>query len=164
MLRVFLAGVAAGLIVLAVLQGLGVVKLAPKALLPMADIIGGLFLGAGIALARACLGMALARIGAGYRDAWATLVGRLLGAPLAFTYLEPALAAWLRIAGKGRLMLDTVTGLPFWALALGFVALLILALVGLEKWRSWREELGPEADGLMPPAKQLLLQGHLFAR
>lgn len=85
-------------------------------------------------------------------------------APLAFTYLEPALAAWLRIAGQGRLMLDMVTGLPFWALALGCVALLILALVGLEKWRSWREELGPEADGLMPPAKQLLLQGNLFAR
>ena len=80
MLRVFLAGVA-GLIVLAVLQGLGVVKLAPKALLPMADIIGGLFLGAGIALAGACPGTVLAQIGAGYRDAWATLVGRLLGAP-----------------------------------------------------------------------------------
>jgi len=163
MLRVFLAGVAAGLIVLAVLHGFGLVKLAPKALLPMADIVGGLFLGAGIALAGACPGTVLAQIGAGYRDAWATLAGGLLGA-LAFTYLEPGLAPWLRIAGQGRLTLDMVTGLPFWALALGFAALLILALVGLEKWRSWREELGPEADGVMPPAEQPLPQGHLSAR
>ena len=163
MLRVFLAGVAAGLIVLAALHGFGLVKLAPKALLPMADIVGGLFLGAGIALAGACPGTVLAQIGAGYRDAWATLAGGLLGA-LTFTYLEPGLAPWLRVAGQGRLTLDMVTGLPFWALALGFAATLILALVGLEKWRSWREEVGPEADGLLPPADQGLPQGSLPAR
>jgi hypothetical protein len=163
MLRVFLAGVAAGLIVLAALHGFGLVKLAPKALLPMADIVGGLFLGAGIALAGACPGTVLAQIGAGYRDAWATLAGGLLGA-LTFTYLEPGLAPWLRVAGQGRLTLDMVTGLPFWALALGFAATLILALVGLGKWRSWREEVGPEADGLLPPANQGLPQGSLPAR
>ena len=162
MLRVFLAGVAAGLMVLAALHGFGWIKLAPKALLPMADIVGGLFLGAGIALAGACPGTVLAQIGAGYRDAWATLAGGLLGA-LAFTYLEPGLAPWLRIAGQGRLTLDVVTGLPFWALALGFAALLILALFGLEKWRSWREEIGPEADGMMPTAETPLPSGKVSA-
>lgn len=150
MLRVFLAGVAAGLVVLAVMTGFGWAKLAPKALLPMADIAGGLLLGVGIALAGACPGTVLAQIGAGYKDAWFTLLGGILGAT-AFTYAEPTLRPVLQVAGQGRLTLDTVTGVPFWMLALGFAAVLVLALVGLERWRPWREEIGENADGLMPP-------------
>ena len=75
-------GVAMGLVVLAALTGFGLAKLAPKATLPVADLLGGLLLGAGIALAGACLGTVLAQIGAGYRDAWFTLAGGLLGAGL----------------------------------------------------------------------------------
>ncbi|WP_211847779.1 YeeE/YedE thiosulfate transporter family protein [Neoroseomonas eburnea] len=150
MLRVFLAGVAAGLVVLAVLTGFGWAKLSPKALLPMADIAGGLVLGAGIALAGACPGTVLAQIGAGYKDAWFTLAGGILGA-LAFTYAEPHLAPVLQVAGQGKLTLDMVTGVPFWMLALGFAVVLVLALVGLERWRPWRQEIGENADGLMPP-------------
>ena len=150
MLRVFLAGVAAGLVVLAVMTGFGWARLAPKALLPVADIAGGLLLGVGIALAGACPGTVLAQIGAGYRDAWFTLAGGILGA-LAFTYAEPALQPVLRLAGQGRLTLDLVTGQPFWMLALGFAALLVAALVALERWRPWREETGADADGLLPP-------------
>lgn len=150
MLRVFLAGVAAGLVVLAVMTGFGWAKLSPKALLPMADIAGGLLLGVGIALAGACPGTVLAQIGAGYKDAWFTLLGGILGAT-AFTYAEPTLRPLLQLAGQGRLTLDTVTGVPFWMLALGFAAVLVLALVGLERWRPWRQEIGENADGLMPP-------------
>ena len=150
MLRVFLAGVAAGLVVLAVMTGFGWATLAPKALLPMADIAGGLVLGVGIALAGACPGTVLAQIGAGYKDAWFTLLGGILGAT-AFTYAEPTLRPVLQMAGQGRLTLDTVTGVPFWILALGFAAVLVAALVGLERWRSWRQEIGEDADGLMPP-------------
>ncbi|HWT10245.1 MAG TPA: YeeE/YedE thiosulfate transporter family protein [Roseomonas sp.] len=150
MLRVFLAGVAAGLVVLAVMTAFGWVRLSPKALLPMADIAGGLLLGVGIALAGACPGTVLAQIGAGYKDAWFTLLGGILGA-LAFTYAEPALRPVLDMAGQGKLTLDMVTGVPFWMLALGFAAILVLALVGLERWRPWRGELGAEADGLLPP-------------
>lgn len=151
MLRVFLAAVAAGLVVLAVLHGGGFVRLAPKATLPVADLAGGLILGVGIALAGACPGTVLAQIGAGYRDAWVTLAGGLLGA-LVFTYAEPGLAPWLNLAGQGRLTLHEVWGAPFWLLALGFAAVLALALVALERWRSWREELGGDADGLLPPS------------
>lgn len=150
MLRVFLAGVAAGLVVLAIMTGFGWARLAPKALLPMADIAGGLLLGVGIALAGACPGTVLAQIGAGYKDAWFTLAGGILGA-VAFTYAEPALRPVLQMAGQGRLTLDVVTGVPFWMLAVGFAALLVAALAALERWRPWREEVGAEADGLMPP-------------
>ena len=69
MLKVFLSAVATGAVVLAVLNGFGYVKLHPKAVLYAADIVGGLILGAGITLAGACPGTALAQIGVGYRDA-----------------------------------------------------------------------------------------------
>src|SRR5689334_411251 len=88
MLKVFLTAVATGAVVLAVLNGLGFVKLQPKAALYAADIVGGLILGAGIALAGACPGTTLAQIGAGYRDAIFTLVGGLTGA-VTFSYAQP---------------------------------------------------------------------------
>jgi uncharacterized protein len=59
MLKVFLAAVITGLIVLAVLNGAFGVKLSLKPLLYKADIVGGLILGAGIALAGACPGTTL---------------------------------------------------------------------------------------------------------
>ena len=87
MLKVFLTAVATGALVLAALNGFGFVKLQPKAALYAADIIGGLVLGAGIALAGACPGTTLAQIGVGYRDALFTLAGGgfhgfLFGPPL----------------------------------------------------------------------------------
>ena len=48
MLKVFLTAVATGAVVLAVLNGFGFVKLAPKAALYYADVAVGLILGAGI--------------------------------------------------------------------------------------------------------------------
>src|SRR5512139_3636090 len=87
MLKVFLSAVATGAVVLALLNGFGVVKLQPKAALYAADIVGGLILGPGIALAGACPGTILAQIGAGYRDALFTLVGGIAGA-VAYSYVE----------------------------------------------------------------------------
>lgn len=54
MLKVFLTAVATGAVVIAALHGFGLVKLAPKATFYAADVVGGLMLGAGIALAGAC--------------------------------------------------------------------------------------------------------------
>lgn len=150
MLKIFLAGVAAGLVVIGSLVATGLSGLHPKPALWTADIVGGLILGAGIALAGACPGTTLAQIGAGYRDAWFTLAGGLLGA-LTFTYLEPTLRPVLLAGAAGKLTLDKVLGVPFPWLAFGFAALIVIALVALERWRSWREEIGANADGLLPP-------------
>lgn len=150
MLKIFLSGVAAGLVIIGALVATGLSGLHPKAALWTADIVGGLILGAGIALAGACPGTTLAQIGAGYRDAWFTLAGGLSGA-LAFTYLEPTLRPVLLAGGAGKLTLDKVLGVPFPWLALGTAALIVVALVALERWRSWREEIGADADGLLPP-------------
>lgn len=145
MLKVFLSAVATGLVVLAALNGFGVVKLAPKATLYTADMVGGLILGVGIALAGACPGTVLAQVGAGYRDAWATLLGGLCGA-LAFSYLEPMLRPWID-GGPGKLTLDQLVGLPFWQTALIAAVVILALLFGLESWRPWQDDVGAEADG-----------------
>jgi len=146
MLKVFLTAVATGAVVLAALNGFGIVKLAPKAAMYYADVIGGLILGAGIALAGACPGTTLAQIGAGYRDALFTLVGGLFGA-VAYSYAEPLLSKTLLGQSSGKLIFSQLIGIPYWAAALGLAAVLALALVALETWRPWRDELGHDDDG-----------------
>ena len=149
MLKMFLSVVITGLIVLSVLVGFGFAKLAPKATLFAADIVGGAILGVGIVIAGACPGTVLAQIGTGYKDAIFTFVGGLFGA-LLFTYLEPNLLKPVLTSGTyGKLTLDQVLGLPFPAVALSFAAILIGFLVWLEKVSPWQGEIGPKADGLV---------------
>ncbi|MBL8805547.1 MAG: YeeE/YedE family protein [Rhodospirillales bacterium] len=147
MLKVFLTAVITGLVVLSVLHGAGLVKLAPKATLFTADIVGGLLLGAGIALAGACPGTVFAQLGAGYRDARYTFLGALAGAAT-FIYLEPALAPYISKGGPGKLMFHTLFDLPYVPVALGFAAVLVAGLLALERWRPWRADLGTGYDGV----------------
>ncbi len=149
MLKVFLTAVATGAVVLAVLNGFGVVKLQPKAALYAADLIGGFTLGIGIALAGACPGTTLAQIGAGYRDAFFTLAGGLAGA-VAFAYAQPWLATTFLAGGDGKITFTELAGVPYWTGALALAAVLVLGLVALERWRPWREELGRDLDGELP--------------
>ncbi|MDI4663420.1 YeeE/YedE family protein [Xanthobacter autotrophicus] len=152
MLKVFLTAVATGAVVLAALHGFGLIKLAPKATFYAADIVGGLVLGIGIALAGACPGTVLAQIGAGYRDAIFTLVGGIAGA-VAFGYAEPALAPLLLTGGPGKLTFMDLTGVSYPVLSVGFAAVLVVVLVLLERWRPWRAELGADVDGDFGPAE-----------
>ena len=146
MLKVFLTAVATGAIVLAALNGFGFVKLQPKAALYAADIVGGLVLGVGIALAGACPGTVLTQIGAGYRDALFTLLGGLSGA-VAYSYAEPAFKGTMLTAGGGKIILSDLMTVPYWLAALVLAGLLIAALVALEWWRPWRQEIGRDVDG-----------------
>ena len=149
MLKIFLTAVTTGLVVFAVLNGLGIVRVSPKAAIWGADIVGGLMLGAGITLAGGCPGTIWAQAGAGYRDAWFTLAGGILGA-IAFIYAEPTLRPLIQWGASGRITVATETGAPFWILALGLAALLVSLLVALERWRPWRAEIGANADGMLP--------------
>lgn len=146
MLKVFLAAVATGCVVLAVLNGAFGVKLSLKPLLYKANIIGGLILGAGIALSGACPGTTLAQIGAGYRDAWFTLLGGLAGA-LFYGYLDAPITALFAETGP-KAGFDQLFAVPFWIAALTFAGLLVVVLFALESWRPWRSELGRDLDGL----------------
>lgn len=146
MLRIFLAAVITGLIVLAVLNGAFGIKLSPKPLLLRADLIGGLILGAGITLAGACPGTTLAQIGAGYRDAWFTLAGGIAGA-LTYGYLDGTITAMFAETGT-VIRFDQVLGLPFWAAAAALAIALAAVLAALEAWRPWRNEIGRDFDGI----------------
>lgn len=146
MVKMFLAAVITGLVVLAVMNGIFGVKLGLKPLLYKADIIGGLILGAGIALAGACPGTTLAQIGAGYRDAWFILLGGIAGA-LTYGYLDAPITAFFAEKGP-KVGFDKLAGLPFWLTALILAAVLVGVLVLLEGWRPWRDEVGRDADGL----------------
>lgn len=149
MLKVFLTAVATGAVVLAVLNGLGYVKLQPKAAAYGADLVGGLLLGAGISLAGACPGTTLAQVGAGYRDALFTLVGGLFGA-VAYSYAQPALANTFLGQSGPKLVITSVVGVPYWIGAVALVAVIIVVLVVLETWSPWTNEMGTDVDGDIP--------------
>jgi hypothetical protein len=146
MLKVFLSAVATGAIALGVMNGLGLVSLSPKAALYGSDLVGGLILGTGIALAGACPGTVLAQIGAGYRDALFALLGGLLGA-IAFSYAEPSLSQTMLAQGAGKITFADLFGIPYWVGAFVLAAILVITLVTLERWRPWRTELGRDFDG-----------------
>ena len=150
MLKVFLTAVATGAVVLALLNGFGIVKLQPKAALYAADIVGGLLLGVGITLAGACPGTTLAQIGAGYRDALFTLLGGLCGA-VAFSYAQPALSKTFLAQGGGKLIFTDLFGVPYWIGALVLAAVLIVILIVMEAWKPWRYDLGNDVDGDIAP-------------
>jgi hypothetical protein len=145
MAKMFLTAIATTMLVVAVLTGIGVAEMHPKADLYPAVIAGGLIFGAGMALTGACPGTVLAQIGAGYKDAWFTVAGGILGA-MAYGYMEPYLSQMNN--GPGKITLADTFGIPFWILALISVALIAVFLFLLEKWRPWREDLGDDYDGV----------------
>jgi hypothetical protein len=147
MLKVFLAAVITGLIVLAVMNGVFGVRLSLKPLLYKADLFGGLILGVGIALAGACPGTTMAQIGAGYRDAIFVLFGGLAGA-LTYGYFDAPITTFFAERGD-KVGFDQLLGLPFWMVAIGFAVVLAMLLWGLESYQSWRNETGRDKDGLM---------------
>lgn len=150
MLKIFLAAVITGLVVLAVLNGMFGVKLSLKPLLWKADIIGGLVLGVGIAIAGACPGTSLAQVGAGYKDALFVVAGGIAGA-LFYGYNDAAITGWFAEKGD-KIGFDQMLGLLFWSEALLFAAALAGFLVVLERATSWRNEIGTSFDGVPPVA------------
>ena len=147
MLKVFLAAVVTGLVVLAVMNGFFGIKLSLKPLLVRADLIGGLILGVGIALAGACPGTTLAQIGAGYRDAWFILLGGLAGA-VVYGYFDTPITALLAETGD-KVGFDRLLGLPFWVAAIGSAVVLSGILFVLERRWPWRDEIGRDVDGVL---------------
>jgi hypothetical protein len=153
MLKVFLTAVAAGAVVLAILNGFGFVKLAPKATLYAADLAGGVILGSGIALAGACPGTVLAQIGAGYRDAIVTLIGGLAGA-VAYSYAEPTLSKSVFGVSSGKLLLNELVGIPYWQGALALAACCVAILILLERAFPTSREYGGDVDGNLECAER----------
>ncbi len=147
MLKMFLTATATGLVVLAIMNGVYGFALHPKATFVLANALGGGILGVGIVLAGACPGTLLAQIGAGYKDAWFALAGAIAGT-MAFGYIQPVIKPYLYGDGLGKLRLDVLMGVPFWAMALIFAAVLVAGLVALERYRPWYKDIGCDVDGI----------------
>lgn len=148
MLKMLLAAVATSLVVLAVLHGSGLVQLSVKPALVGNMIVGGLLLGVGIVMTGSCPGTAAAQIGAGYKDAWATVIGGLIGASI-YGYNQAAIDKALDWSGIGlgnwgKLTLPDLVpgGFVVWALALA--AAMVVVLVALERAFPWRSELAAD--------------------
>jgi uncharacterized membrane protein YedE/YeeE len=98
-----------------------------------ADIVGGLLLGIGIVLAGACPGTVFAQIGAGYKDAWVTLLGAITGA-LFYAKFKPFLQTLLGTSWPNeKLTLDGLLACPFWVIALIFIGFIVFILFLIEK-------------------------------
>jgi len=144
MMKMLFAAVATSLVVLAVLHGFGFVKLSVKAAMVGNMVVGGLLLGVGIVMTGACPGTAAAQLGAGYKDPWATILGGLIGAAI-YGYNQPAIDKALDWSGIGLgnwgklTLVDLVPG-GFVAWALGVAAVLVVAMILLERAFPWREE------------------------
>ena len=141
MLKVFLTAIATGLVVFALFFWLGFDRLSWKATIIGSDVIGGLLLGVGVALAGACPGTVFAQIGAGYKDAFATLCGAIVGA-LVYAETKPLLKSVLPAQWpSNKLTIDSLLGLPFWATAAGIFFFLIAVLLLIEKNYPWKNEI-----------------------
>jgi hypothetical protein len=140
MLKVFLTAIATGLLIFSFFSLLGFDRLSWKITIVPYDIVGGLLLGFGIALAGACPGTVVAQIGAGYKDAWITFFGAIAGA-LAFIKIKPFLPQLLGNPWPHeKLTLDAFLGFPFALTALGLACCIALCLYGIEQKFPWRND------------------------
>lgn len=148
MLKVFLTAIMTSLVVFALFFGLGFERLNWKVTIYSADIIGGLLLGIGIALAGACPGTLFAQIGAGYKDSIATFFGALAGATT-FIQLRPWLSTvLLNNSPKEKLTVDAMLNLSFTTTACILLCIFALTIGGLEACKPWKKDLGNNFDGL----------------
>jgi uncharacterized membrane protein YedE/YeeE len=147
LIKVWFSAIATALIGVTLLHEFGVITLHPQPVRLIADIAGGLLVGAGMTLAGGCPAMIMAQIGAGYRDAWFVVLGGI-GGVAAFSMLEPLLRPLLT-GGRGALTLVDLSATPFPALAVAIAVALFACIMALERLRPWRLDIGLHADGIL---------------
>jgi uncharacterized membrane protein YedE/YeeE len=131
MLKVFLSAIATGLVLYSILFSLGFERIAWKITILQKDVLGGLLLGVGIVLAGACPGTVFAQIGAGYKDAYFTLFGAVVGAYL-YQSLSPLLSQFFTPCPNEILCLENLINLPFTVVAFSLALLIIGILYVIE--------------------------------
>ncbi len=145
----FWVAIVVSMVGFAALDRLGVVKLNPKPFFWMNAFAGGIVFGAGTVLAGGCVSGCLYKAAAGNLNSIMGLLGiplgvaMVLGGPL--SGVNRALKRFLvKAPGGGPVTLGTLTGLPFWLLALVIAA---LTLLGVLWWRARHPKREP-AEGL----------------
>jgi uncharacterized membrane protein YedE/YeeE len=111
---------------------------------PAVVLAGAAMLGAGMTLAGSCPGMVLIQVGSGITNSLFTIAGCFSGA-LLYGALEPYLKNAKNYAQnanlKKELWLDSVTGIRFPLLSLGFAAVLSSMVMIIEKAIPWTQEV-----------------------
>ena len=96
----------------------------------LADVVGGVVFGVGMATAGYCPGTIVAEAGEGRLDAWvAGLSGLLVGA-IVFGLLQPAIMPSLaRVGALGRVTFASLAGASPWLVLLVFGQVVVLVLI-----------------------------------
>ena len=133
-MKLILTAIGVGLIGVHLLDALGVANLKVKDLYLPGLVVAGLIFGVGFAVTGYCPGTALAAAAEGKPDAWATVLGGLLGA-LVFAFMFPDLEAFLLSIGQyGPVTIHGSFGIPGLLLAapLGALCLWLAAKLPAE--------------------------------
>jgi uncharacterized membrane protein YedE/YeeE len=130
--------IAVSMVGFAVIAELGWVVLKPKPLIWASALVGGAIFGAGTVLAGGCISGCLYKAGAGNLNSMAAVAAMPLG--IAIVEHGPLRAAhlWLKghvvaAADGGPVTLSSLTGLPFWVLAVFFAAATLVVGLRLRK-------------------------------
>jgi uncharacterized membrane protein YedE/YeeE len=146
--------------VFAGLDLMGLVRLAPKPMLWLSYLVGGAVFGAGTVLAGGCVSGCLYKGPAGNINSIMALMGMPLGMAMAeygpLSWLNRAmLSQKVAAADGGAVTLSSITGLPFWSLALFFVVTTCAAALW---WRRAHPSKGPKIVQTEPLHRRLLMR------
>lgn len=111
-IKLILTAIGVGLIGVHLLDAFGLANMKVKVLYVPGLVVAGLIFGVGFAVAGYCPGTALAAAAEGKPDAWATVLGGLLGA-LIFAFVFPDLESFLVAFGQyGPVTVHGALGVP----------------------------------------------------
>lgn len=137
MIKVIGTAILTSTIVIAMLEYAGHYNFYLKPFNLVSNILGGVLLGAGIALTGACPGTVYAQMGAGYKDAYYTFIGGVVGAvfySIFLTEIDKIIKPFNQ--GKNALYHITYGATLVWV---GLVVFLFLSFfILLEKLKPWR--------------------------
>jgi hypothetical protein len=147
--------IAVSMVGFAAIEKLGWVTLKPKPLLWASWIVGGVVFGAGTVLAGGCISGCLYKAGAGNLNSMAALAGMPLGIAIVEHGFLNGAHVWLKshvikAADDGPVTLSSLTGLPFWLLALLFAG----TTVAVALWLRLKGRRSPSGE----PLSQRLLR------
>jgi uncharacterized membrane protein YedE/YeeE len=153
-LKTMLTAIIVGGIGVYALRDAGLARLHIKSAVLIANVLGGLIFGVGMALLGYCPGTCIAAVSEKSRHAIFGVLGMLVGAAvLAETY--SLFAEAVRAVNLKEMTLPTLTGLSAWVYFGGLLVVAVGMFTGLEVWEGRRrraQDVQPESVSAAPEA------------